>query len=186
MAQMPRAEGETNLIERSRSGDPEAYAALVNQYQIMIRTVAFRMTGSLETAEELAQEAFLRAWQHLHSFSGDSKFSTWLCKIAVNLSLDWRRRESRRVDIHSKWAMEAMAEDVVDAEFPDEVSRQVQSALNRLPVKQRAAIVLTIYEGQSHLEAARTLGCTESTISWRVFIARQRLKRWLKAVTYEK
>src|SRR5580692_2734380 len=59
----------------------------------------------------------------------------------------------------------------------DELSRQVQAALNRLPSKQRAATVLTCYENQSHAEAAQTLGCTEATISWRVFAARQTLKR---------
>ena len=69
--------------------------------------------------------------------------------------------------------------------FPDELSRRVQDALNRLPAKQRAAIVLTVYENQSHAEAAKTLGCTEATISWRVFAARQKLKRLLKDLPHE-
>jgi RNA polymerase sigma-70 factor (ECF subfamily) len=164
---------EPKLIERSLSGDPEAYGALVKRYQNMARAVAFRMTGSLNDAEELAQEAFLRAHRQLASFGGASKFSTWLCKIVINLSLDWRRRESRRDHIHAKWAAETAAGSGAEAGFPDELSRRVQAALDRLPVKQRAAIVLTIYENQSHAEAAKTLGCAETTISWRVFAARQ-------------
>jgi RNA polymerase sigma-70 factor (ECF subfamily) len=186
MARMAGSDDESKLVEQSLSGDPEAYAALVNQHQTMIRAVTFRMTGSLDDAEELAQDAFLRAYRQLGSFGGGSKFSTWLCKIAINLSLDWHRRESRRDDIHSKWATEALTENAPDGEFPDELSQRVQAALNRLPVKQRAAIVLTIYENQSHAEAAKTLGCTEATVSWRVFAARQKLKRLLKDLTHEK
>jgi RNA polymerase sigma-70 factor, ECF subfamily len=185
MARMAGSDNESKLIDQSLAGDPEAYAALVNQHQKMIRAVTFRMTGSLDDAEELAQDAFLRAYQRLGSFGGGSKFSTWLCKIAINLSVDWRRRESRRDDIHSKWAADAISENNPGSGFPDELSRRVQEALNRLPAKQRAAIVLTIYENQSHAEAAKNLGCTEATISWRVFAARQKLKRLLKDLPHE-
>ena len=100
---MAASDDETKLIALSLAGDPEGYAALVERHQKMIRAVTFRMTGSPEDAEELAQDAFLRAYRQLGSFNGGSKFSTWLCKIAINLSLDWRRRESRRADIHSTW-----------------------------------------------------------------------------------
>jgi RNA polymerase sigma-70 factor, ECF subfamily len=185
MAHMAGSEHESKLIEQSLSGDPEAYAALVIEHQKMVRAVTFRMTGSLDDAEELAQEAFLRAYRQLDSFSGGSKFSTWVCKIAINLSLDWRRRESRRDEIHSKWAADAMQESHKPEDFPDGLSRQVQQALDRLPAKQRAAIVLTVYENQSHAEAARTLNCTEATISWRIFSARQKLRRWLKDLPHE-
>ena len=185
MAHMAGSEAESKLIAASLSGDPEAYAALVSQHQIMIRAMTFRMTGSLADAEELAQDAFLRAYQQLGSFGGGSKFSTWLCQIAINLSLDWRRRETRRDDIHAQWAAETASENNPGSGFPDELSRRVQAALNRLPAKQRAAIVLTVYENQSHAEAAKTLGCTEATISWRVFAARQKLKRLLKDLSHE-
>jgi RNA polymerase sigma-70 factor (ECF subfamily) len=182
---MAGSDDESKLIEQSLSGDPEAYGALVNQHQKMIRAIAFRMTGSLDDAEELAQDAFLRAYQQLAVFNGSSKFSTWLCRIAINLSLDWRRRESRRDEIYSKWAADAVSENHPDVGFPDELSRRVQVALDLLPVKQRAAVVLTIYENQSHAEAAKNLGCTEATISWRVFAARQKLKRFLKDLAHE-
>ena len=185
MAHMAGSDDESKLIEQSLSGDPEAYGALVNQHQKMIRAMAFRMTGSLDDAEELAQDAFLRAYQQLATFNSDAKFSTWLCKIAINLSLDRHRRESRRSDIHSKWAADTITDGRSNAEFPDELSGQVQAALNQLPVKQRAAIVLTIYENQSHAQAAKTLGCTEATISWRVFAARRKLKHLLRNLDHE-
>lgn len=186
MAHMAGLEDESKLIQQSLAGDPEAYAALVAQHQKLIRAMTFRMTGSLDDAEELAQDAFVRGYQQLGSFGGGAKFSSWLCKIAINLSLDRRRREKRRHEIHSQWAAETISENNPGDGFPDELSRRVQAALNQLAAKQRAAIVLTVYENQSHAEAAKVLGCTEATISWRVFAARQKLKRLLKDLPHEK
>jgi len=176
---------ELNWIQNSLAGDKEAYAALVKQYQKMVHALTFRMTGSLDDAEDLAQETFLRAYQQLDSFRGEAKFSTWLCKIAVNLSLNWRTRENRRSDIHAKWSEGAILENDGRNKFSDELTHRVQKALNKLPAKQRAAIVLTVYENRSHAEAAKFLNCTEATISWRVFAARQKLKRWLKPISHE-
>ena len=117
---MAGLDDESQLIAQSRSGDAEAYAVLVQQYQKMIRAVTFRMTGSPDDAEELAQDAFLRAYQQLDTFCGSSKFSTWLCRIAINLSLDWRRRESRRDAIHSQWAAETLTANDPGGGFPDD------------------------------------------------------------------
>ena len=176
---------ELNWIQNSLAGDTEAYAAIVKEHQKMVHAVAFRMTGSLADAEDLTQETFLRAFRQIDSFRGESKFSTWLCQIAVNLGLNWCARENRRDDIHSEWAADAISENDSRGGFPDELSRRVQNALDKLPAKQRAAIVLTIYENQTHAEAAKTLNCTEATVSWRVFTARQKLKRLLKGISHE-
>lgn len=176
---------ELNWIEKSLAGDKEAYAALVKRYQKMVLALAFRMTGSPDDAEDLAQETFLHAYQQLDSFRGEAKFSTWLCKIAMNLSLNWRKRENRRSEIHAKWSEDAILKNCGRDEFPDELSHCVQRALDKLPAKQRAAIVLTVYENRSHAETAKLLNCTEVTISWRVFAARQKLKRWLRPILHE-
>ena len=185
MARMAPPDDELACIQNSLADDTEAFAALVKQHQKMVHALAFRMTGSLDDAEDLAQETFIRAYRQLASFRGDSKFSTWLCQITVNLSLNWRKRENRRDDIHSQWAENMMAEKVGQARFQDELSTRVQMALDRLPPKQRAAIVLTVYENCTHAEAAKLLKCTEATISWRVFAARQKLKRWFKPIAHE-
>lgn len=184
MAHMAQPD-ELNWIQHSLAGDTGAYAALVKQYQKMVHAVAFRMTGSLADAEDLTQETFLRAFRQLDSFRHESKFSTWLCQIAVNLSLNWRARENRRGEVHSKWADDALSQNDSRDEFPDELSQRVQKALDILPAKQRAAIVLTVYENRSHAETAKLLNCTEATISWRVFAARQKLKRLLKGISNE-
>jgi RNA polymerase sigma-70 factor, ECF subfamily len=172
---------ETEWIRQSREGQAEAFAMLVRQHQRMVHSLTYRMTGSLSDAEDLAQEAFVRAWQHLDAFQGDSKFSTWLCRIAMNACLNWRQREGRRSAIHQTWADDTLNEPAADTSgaASTEQNHRVQAALDRLPAKQRAAIVLTVYQELSHAEAARALGCTEATVSWRVFAARNKLKRWL-------
>jgi RNA polymerase sigma-70 factor (ECF subfamily) len=185
MARMAPPDDEPNWIQDSLAGDTEAYAALVKEHQKMVHAMAFRMTGSLADAEDLTQETFLRAFRQLGSFRAESKFSTWLCQIAVNLGLNWRAREHRRGDVHSQWAKDAISENDSRGGFPDELSRRVQNALDKLPAKQRAAIVLTVYENRSHAETAKILNCTEATISWRVFAARQKLKHLLKGISHE-
>ncbi len=179
---MPPA-NEHDRIQNSLAGEPKAFAAFVQENQKMVFSVVFRMTGSMADAEDLTQETFLRAYQHLDSFRGQSKLSTWLCRIAVNLALNWRAREAHRNVVHNTWAENAISD--TPARFPDELSQHVQQALDKLPPKQRAAIILTLYENQSHAEAAKILHCTEATVSWRVFAARRRLKRILKGISHE-
>ena len=185
MARMAPPDDEFNWIQHSLAGDTEAFAALVKQHQKMVFAITFRMTGSLADAEDLTQETFLRAFRQLDSFRGQSKFSTWLCQIAMNLSLNWRARENRRGEIHFQWAENVISENDSRDGFPDELSRRVQMALNKLPAKQRAAIALTVYENRSHAEAAKMLNCSEATISWRVFAARRKLKQLLKGISHE-
>jgi RNA polymerase sigma-70 factor, ECF subfamily len=176
---MVDANEERALVLRSQNGDHAAFELLIGAYQRMIHSVAYRMTGSMADAEDLTQETFVRAYQQLEGYRAEARFSTWLCRIAVNLTLNWRNREFRRDDVHAKWSQEALLEDNKPEEIPDDLSKRVQAALQRLPAKQRAALILTVYENQSHADAARTLGTTEATVSWRVFAARQKLKRWL-------
>jgi len=163
-------EDEGILIARSRSGDWEAFAGLIRMHQRMIHSLAYRMSGSAADAEDLAQETFIRAYRALDSYRGGAKFSSWLYRIALNLCLRWRRLEIRRGAADREWAR-AGARDTA----PDARSERVQEALLMLPPKQRAAVVLTVFDGMSHSEAATMLGCPEATLSWRLFAARQRL-----------
>jgi RNA polymerase sigma factor (sigma-70 family) len=170
---------ERDRITQSRNGDHAAYAALIRTYQQMIHSLTYRMTGSVADAQDLAQETFIRAYQRLDTFDGSAKFSSWLYRIAVNACLDWRRRELRRQRLHTNWC-EFHLDGDNGIELPDDdLSKQVQVALMKLPDKQRAAIVLTVYGGHSHAVAAKMLECSETTISWRVFAARRKLKKLL-------
>ena len=177
------ADADADLVLQSQKGSPAAFEALVRQHQRMIHSLTFRMTGSLADAEDLAQETFLRAYEQIGSFRGTSKFSTWLYRIAVNTCLNWRQSEARRFHLQADCAGEMSANHADGGNSPtdNQLSQQVQSALLKLPAKQRAAIVLTIYDGFNHAEAAKVLHCSETTVSWRVFTAKRKLKRWLAA-----
>jgi RNA polymerase sigma factor (sigma-70 family) len=181
MHRMGDTDDEKIWLAQSRNGDHAAFAALIRAHQQMIHSLTFRMTGSLADCKDLAQETFIRAYQQLDSYQGTSKFSSWLYRIAVNACLDWRRRETRRLRLHTNWSeAHATEPSVADSGAdPDESSRQVQAALMKLPDKQRAAIVLTVYAGHNHAEAGKILGCSETTVSWRTFAARRKLKKLL-------
>ena len=169
-------------ILQSRNGNHAAFESLIRTHQRMIHLLTFRMTGSVADAKDLTQETFIRAFRQLDSYRGESKFSSWLCRVAVNASLNWRARENRRTEIHQRWSDETLKFDgagLADA-AGDKATLRVQAALNRLPAKQRAAIILTVYEEMSLGEAARVMNCTTATAGWRVFAARAKLKQWLK------
>jgi RNA polymerase sigma-70 factor (ECF subfamily) len=142
----------------------------------MIHALTYRMSGSATYSEDLAHEAFVQAYRNLGSFRGESKFSSWLYRIAINLCIRWRRSETRRAEVERAWADNAQR-----AQRDNADSELVHGALARLSPKLRAAVVLTAMEGLSHAEAAQVLGCAEKTLSWRLFVARKRLGALLGA-----
>jgi RNA polymerase sigma-70 factor (ECF subfamily) len=170
-----------DLVLQSQHGDPAAFEALIRNHQHMIHSLTFRMTGSPADAEDLAQETFIRAYGQIGAFRGTAKFSTWLYRIAVNACLNWRQSEVRRFQLQANCAGEMSAQHMngETSAAKNGACELVQSALLKLPAKQRAAIVLTIYDGMNHAEAAQVLGCSETTVSWRVFAAKRKLKNWL-------
>jgi RNA polymerase sigma-70 factor, ECF subfamily len=100
-----RAEDDDHeLVRRARRGDREAFGVLVQRYQQRVVGVARALVHNPDDAVELAQETFIRAFQNLRSFEGRSSFSTWIYRIASNLAIDWRRRESRYVVAHGEEA----------------------------------------------------------------------------------
>jgi RNA polymerase sigma-70 factor (ECF subfamily) len=173
---------EQGEISRSLQGDHEAFESLVRRYQRMIFALTYRMSGSPTDAEDLTQDVFVRAHQELPAFRAESKFSSWLYRIAVNQCLNWRKRVARREQVHNDWHAENVGEAVSDSMASPALTHQVNEALQKLHPKQRAAIVLTTYDGLNHAEAARVLGCSETTVSWRIFAARRKLKSLLKNV----
>jgi RNA polymerase sigma-70 factor, ECF subfamily len=172
---MAELDEEQQWVCRSRQGDHEAFEALIKRHQRMIHALAFRMTGSLADAEDLAQEVFIQAFRQLDSYRAEARFSSWLYRIAINLCLNWQARRARQQRLHDEWG-----QSLQNADAPsDRRAQLVQIALMKLHPKQRAAIALTVYEELSHAEAARILNCSETTVSWRVFTARAKLKKIL-------
>ena len=168
------------LVAQSRNGDAAAFELLVRQHQRMIHSLTYRMTGSLADAEDLAQETFIRAYRQIGSYRAASKFSTWLYRIAINVCLTWRERETLRGQANTNW-FESNDRIGEGDNTSNHDSQRLQAALLKLPAKQRAAVMLTLYDGLNHAEAAEILNCSETTVSWRVFSARGKLKKWLTA-----
>jgi len=162
------------LITRSKNGDWDAFAALIRMHQRMIHSLTYRMSGSVSDSEDLAQETFIRAYRSLATYRGTAKFSTWLYRIALNLCLRWRKQENRRSSTDREWAAADPQGTQSDAR-----SETIQEALDQLPPKQRAAVILTAFDGLTHSEAAALIGCPEKTLSWRLFAARRRLAHLL-------
>jgi RNA polymerase sigma-70 factor (ECF subfamily) len=171
------------LVLQSQNGDPAAFETLIRRHQRMIHSLTYRMTGSLDDADDLAQETFIRAYRQIGGYRAASKFSTWLYRIAINACLNWRQREKLRVAADANWTDDHGGSGASGEPAPHGggLNGRVHAALLKLPGKQRAAIMLTLYDGLNHAEAAEALGCSETTVSWRVFVARRKLKGWLTA-----
>lgn len=180
---MAELDDEQAWIRQSQQGDHAAFEALIMCHQRMIHGLTFRMTGSTADAEDLAQETFIHAFRQLPSFRGEARFSSWLYRIAINLCLNWKKRQARQQNLLNAWEEDRQAS---SGENNSRNWQQVQEALLKLNPKQRAAVVLTTYDGLNHAEAAKALGCSETTVSWRIFAARAKLKRLLaKAQTQQ-
>src|ERR1041385_2898396 len=167
---MVASDDEKGRITLSLNGDHAAFESLIREYQKMIHSLCYRMTGSMADSEDLAQETFIQAFRSLNTFRSESKFSSWLYRIAMNRCLNWKKASIRRDELHKNWSEIPRDQSVEGAP-----AERVQEALLTLDAKQRAAIILTVYEGLNHSEAARALGCAETTVSWRIFSARSKL-----------
>lgn len=162
-------DGDEALLLSAGRGDRGAFTALVERHLGRAGAIAGRMLGSRADAEEVVQEAFLRVWQKAPDWriDGGAKFSTWLHRILVNLCIDRkRRRPTIPIDAIEEPADEAA--DGFDRAAAGERQRRVADALGELPERQRAAIVLSYYEGLSNVAVADALeisvGAVESLL----------------------
>ncbi|MEK6644613.1 MAG: sigma-70 family RNA polymerase sigma factor [Planctomycetota bacterium] len=174
---------EANLLVRSRAGDTAAFGRLVELYADRVVTVCARMVRDRGVAEDLAQEAFVKAWQSLAGFDGRSTFYTWLYRIAVNLCLSERRRPRRVVGAIDDGVM-GRAESAVAR--PDEAAEMreehglILTALAELDEEHRAVVVLRDIEGLDYGEIAGILGVARGTVKSRLHRGRMALRERLK------
>jgi RNA polymerase sigma-70 factor (ECF subfamily) len=168
------------LLVASGAGDERAFRALVSRHLTRVLSLARRMTGNVAEAEDVAQEAFLRAWQKAPGWrTGEARFSTWLYRVVVNLCLDRRRRKPMA-------PLEAAGDPLDPAPSAEATlvenqrTRIVATALAALPDRQRAALVLSYYEGVSNVEAAEALGVSVSALESLLVRARKALRAELE------
>lgn len=174
----PAAETELELITQAQQGDRRAFGELVRCHREGVVNVVYRMCGDVNLAEDAAQEAFIRAWQHLPGYRPRSPFRNWVYRIATNVALDSLRRERETVDIDalSLVTPDAGPEATVEGK---ERGERVQQAVLALPSASRAVLVLREYEGLSYQEIADTLDIPMGTVMSRLNYARNRLRESL-------
>jgi RNA polymerase sigma-70 factor, ECF subfamily len=175
------------LIRSACQGDAAAFGALVRKYQARLCTSLTHVCGSLDDAEDVAQEAFVQAYVKLRTFAGGSAFYTWLYRIAVNVAISKRRRRREQTSVDSK-REELGLEPLDDGERADERmlreerAVQVQRALARLSDEHRTILVLREIDDCDYDEIAQVLQLPVGTVRSRLHRARLQLKEQLDAV----
>ena len=189
---MDRSDGE--LVRESRRGDKEAFRELVERYQRKIVSVALGMVHNLDDAMEIAQESFIKAYENLENFKGESSFYTWLYRIVVNRAIDFQRRAWRHPTVGledriGSGSSSELYEDVLKEEgrtdpFQQtqarEIGSRVADAINELTPDHKAVILLREVEGLSYEEISRVMQCSKGTVMSRLHYARKKLQEKLK------
>lgn len=176
---------DTTLVRRTLAGDQEAFSALVEKYKDPVYNVAYRMLGNPTEAEDVAQEAFVRAYTQLHTYKESHRFSTWLLSIASHLSIDQlRRRRFLALPLENVPFLEWIADVGPGPEqsaLRIEAADDMQRILGALPAKYRAVLVLRYWYDFSYEEIANALNLTPALVKARLHRARELVARTMKA-----
>jgi len=177
-AEAPLPEEDESLMRRAQGGDARAFEELYRSHVDHVYALCLRMSADRERAERLTQDTFVRCWEKLGTFRGESRFSSWLYRLAVNVVLnDQRSRKRRHLRLEStgdpgrygKATPQRMTEDMID----------VERALAGLPQAARAALVLYGIEGYKYREIAKMTGLAEGTVKAQIHRARKLLEEAL-------
>jgi len=164
---------ERELIARAKAGERDARGALYELHAQRVYTVVRRLVGDDHLAEDLSQEAWVRAFEKLHLFRGESAFGTWIYRLATNVALNRLRRSSKRERVEAG----AQLPRISKAQDEAIVSRRVLSqALDKLPPGYRRVLVLHDIEGWTHEEIAKSLNCSAGTSKSQLHKARARMR----------
>lgn len=179
---------DAQLVARSLKYDHEAFGQLIDRHAAAIVNLGYRMVGSRAEAEDLAQETFLAAYKALSTFRADSKFSTWLYRIAANKCKDWLRVKRPGQGQYDLDADESLDLYVAEERTPEvllsqqQIAQELEQAIQRLPPLYREAFVLKHVEGMSYEEMEEILGVSGDTLKMRVYKGRVQLSRELAAL----
>ena len=173
------------LVRAAQKGDTDAFEELVARHRDKIYARAFSMMRNEDEAIDLSQEAWVKAWQRLGQFQGDSSFATWITRIVINLCLDELRKQQR----HRTESIEGLDEESggVERQMPaitinpterlerGELRQRIDRALGQLSHEHRTVLVLHEFEEMEYKEIAKTMGCSIGTVMSRLFYARRKL-----------
>ena len=170
------------LVEHARHGDQQAFALLVRRYERKLLRVLTRLIRDPEYARDLAQETFWRVYVRLDRFDTARRFGPWLFRVAVNLGLDWIRQNKHKSV--SNGSIKRFSDDEqanfevadVDPRLQAELAQEVQFILGLIPVSYRTILVLRDLEGFSSSDVAAIVGRRESTVRWKLAVARDRFR----------
>ena len=182
-------EQEAAIVRKVLGGDANAFETLVLEYEKNVYNIALRMTGNSEDAADMTQEAFIKAYNSLQSFRGDSKFSVWLYRIVSNVCLDYMKRKNRRptvsLSVEDDDGEDAQLDVADESQSPEllldrKLTRDsVRRGLDSLPPDYRQILLLREIQGLSYDEIAQALSLEVGTVKSRIFRARKRLCTFL-------
>jgi RNA polymerase sigma-70 factor, ECF subfamily len=176
--QIVTPESEIDWIRRARAGDADAFEPLYRAHTSRVFAIALRLTGDRQHALDVMQDAFVRAWERIDSFRGESAFGTWLYRLTVNVALESRRSDVRRL---RRVAPADPATLTLHAGRGDDPAARVdlERAIRELPEKARVVFVLHDIEGYNHAEIARLTGRAEGSVRAQLSRAREALRTML-------
>jgi len=186
----PNQVDEQHLVKRARRGDLAAYDELMRRYQERIYATIYHMTANHEDANDLAQEAFIKAFHALKSFKGGSSFYTWVYRIAVNKTINFLKQRKNRsqmslndMDFNAEHDPDLVA--LISDKTPRreanlaELQEKLNTAMLKLSEAHRLVVTLHDVQGLSHEEIAKIMDCNIGTVRSRLFYARQQLQGYL-------
>jgi RNA polymerase sigma-70 factor (ECF subfamily) len=179
------------LIGKVLEGDTRAFERLVEKYKKRIYYLAYKMTRDHDSADELAQESFVKAYQAMSGFKPGYSFYTWIYRICVNLSINFLKREKQSVSVDflrdSGIAIDRCDESSqLERMIASEQAAIVKEAMNTLPPDQKAVFILKTYDDMSYEQMAEIMDCSIGTVMSRLFRARRKLKKALELAEPEK
>ncbi|MFC2165472.1 RNA polymerase sigma factor [Acidobacteriota bacterium] len=170
------------LIVKAKRGDSQAFESLVRKYQKSIYYLCHRMTGAHQSADDLSQDTFIKAYLSLHTFNESMNFFSWIRRIAINSALNFLKKRKREKPLGEREMRGANSPDASPQELPQDTLQKKQmekifkKALAELPDEQRVIFVLKVYENQSYEQIANMLKIPHGTVMSRLSRARHKLK----------
>ncbi len=184
------------LVKAAQSGDMGAFEELVARHRDKIYARAYGMMRNEDDAIDLSQEAWVKGWQRLRQFQGESSFATWMTRIVINLCLDQLRRQKRlraesieQMDEESggvEQQMPAVTVNPTERLEREELRRRIDLALGQLSDAHRTALILHEFEDMEYKEIAKAMGCSIGTVMSRLFYARRKMATLLADVKADK